>query len=72
MVVVHYLEKNVELLNQLHNSAPAVGDPVTIKGRKGKVLSVKEINDKHVHVQVELEAVKKTQLAALDPKKKKR
>jgi hypothetical protein len=72
MIVAHYIEKNVEVLNLLHNSAPSVGDAVVIKGRKGKVLSIKQINEMHVHVQVELEAVKKNQLAALDPKKKKR
>jgi len=72
MVVVHYLEKDVEILNQLHNNAPEVGEAIVIKGRKGKVLSVKQINDKHVHVQIELEVVKKTQLSALDSKKKKR
>jgi len=72
MVVVHYLVKDVEILNQLHNSAPEVGEAIVIKGRKGKVLSVKPINDKHVQVQVELEVIKKTQLSAIDQKKKKR
>ena len=72
MVVVHYLVKDVELLNQLHNSAPAVGDAIVIKGKKGKVVSVKQINDKHVHVHVELEVVKKTQVSAIEQRKKKR
>lgn len=72
MIVVHYLEKNVELLNQLVDNVPTEGDIVTIKGRKGKVLSVNPLNDKHVYVQIELEAIKKVQLLANDPKKKRR
>ncbi|MFF3024770.1 hypothetical protein ACFVRR_19295 [Gottfriedia sp. NPDC057948] len=72
MIVVHYFEKNVELLNQLLKNVPSEGDTISIKGRKGKVLSVNQINDKHVHVIVELEVIKKVQVLAKDDKKRRR
>ncbi|PGL70398.1 hypothetical protein [Bacillus sp. AFS055030] len=72
MIVVHYIEKNVELLNQLLKNIPSEGDTIRIKGRKGKVLSVNHINDKHVHVIVELEVIKKVQVLAKDDKKRRR
>ncbi|PGZ86235.1 hypothetical protein [Bacillus sp. AFS029533] len=72
MIVVHYIEKNVELLNQLLKKVPSEGDTISIKGRKGKVLSVNQINDKHVHVIVELEVIKKVQVLAKDDKKRRR
>ncbi|MEE6452481.1 MULTISPECIES: hypothetical protein [Bacillaceae] len=72
MIVVHYIEKNVELLNQLLKNVPSEGDAIFIKGRKGKVLSVNQINDKHVHVIVELEVIKKVQVLAKDDKKRRR
>ncbi|WP_088072729.1 hypothetical protein [Gottfriedia luciferensis] len=72
MIVVHYIEKNVELLNQLLKNVPSEGDSIFIKGRKGTVLSVKPINEKHVHVIVELEVIKKVQFLAKDQKKKRR
>lgn len=72
MIVVHYIEKNVELLNQLLKNVPSEGDTISIKGRKGKVLSVNQINDKHVHVIVKLEVIKKVQVLAKDDKKRRR
>ena len=72
MIVVHYIEKNVELLNQLLKNVPSEGDTISIKGRKGKVLSVNQINDKHVHVIIELEVIKKVQVLAKDDKKRRR
>ncbi|WP_088043468.1 hypothetical protein [Bacillus sp. EAC] len=72
MIVVHFINKNTELLNQLLDRAPSEGENVVIKGRKGTVLSVIPINDKHVNVLVELEVIKKPQFLANDPKKKRR
>lgn len=71
MIVVHFYEKNVELLNQLLDDAPSEGDKVVIKGRKGTVLSIQPINDKHVNALVELEVIKKPTFTN-DPKKKRR
>lgn len=71
MIVVHFYNKNVELLNQLLKNAPLEGDQVVIKGRKGTVLSVQPRNDNHVNVLVELEVIKKPTFTT-DPKKKRR
>jgi hypothetical protein len=74
MFAVHFFENKSELLNQLLGSVPAVGDAVTIKGRKGKVTSVNHVDDTHVHVQIMVEkvAVKNKPTAADLAKKKKR
>ncbi|MFB7140388.1 hypothetical protein [Bacillus sp. AFS017336] len=72
MIVVHYIEKNVELLNQLLKNVPNTGDVIHIKGRKGTVLNVNPVNDKHVNVIVELEVIKKVQILAKDDKKRRR
>jgi hypothetical protein len=74
MYVVHFFENREELLNQLLGSVPVVGDPISIKGRKGKVTGVNQVDDKHVHVQITVEkaAVKNKPTAADLEKKKKR
>jgi hypothetical protein len=72
MFVVHFYENKNALLNQLLKRVPAVGEDLTIKGRKGKVTSVTEVDEKTVHVQVTLEAIKKATLIADPGKKKKR
>jgi hypothetical protein len=72
MFVVYFYENKIQLLNQLRNHVPSVGENLTIKGRKGKITSVSPIDEKHIHVQVDLEKVNKSKLIAEDPKKKKR
>ncbi|MDF2788554.1 hypothetical protein ABC255_06405 [Neobacillus sp. 3P2-tot-E-2] len=74
MYVVHFFENKVEILNQLLGSVPALDEPITIKGRKGKVTGVNQVDDKHVHVQITVEkvAVKNKPSAADLAKKKKR
>jgi hypothetical protein len=72
MFVVHFYENKNALLNQLLKRVPAVGEDLTIKGRKGKVTSVTEVDEKTVHVQVTLETIKKASLVADPGKKKKR
>jgi hypothetical protein len=72
MFVVHFYENKNALLNQLLKRVPAVGEDLTIKGRKGKVTSVTEVDEKTVHVHVTLEAIKKATLIADPGKKKKR
>jgi hypothetical protein len=72
MFVVYFYENKNQLLNQLRNHVPSVGENLTIKGRKGKITSVSHIDEKHIHVQVDIEKVNKSKLIAEDPKKKKR
>lgn len=73
MYVVHFFENKIELLNQLLGSVPAVGEMITVKGRKGKVTDVNQIDDKHVNVQITVEkVVVKNKLTAADLAKKKK
>jgi hypothetical protein len=75
MVVVHFLEKKTIVLTQLLNQIPSVDEAIKIKGRKGKVLNVKNIEENVIHVEVMFEQVNKNQpaaKAAIDTKKKKR
>ncbi|WP_099352932.1 hypothetical protein [Fredinandcohnia onubensis] len=71
MFVVHYFENKNLLLTQLVQNVPAVEDAIKIKGRKGKVTNVTDIDGRNVHVQVELATVVKKS-ALVDPKKKRR
>ncbi|MGG3466889.1 hypothetical protein ABES02_05025 [Neobacillus pocheonensis] len=72
MVVVHFLENKTVVLTQLRTDIPTIDENIKIKGRKGKVLNVKNIEDNVIHVYVVFEQVIKKQLAAKDNKNKKR
>ena len=71
MVAVHFFENRKLLLSQLRENIPSTGDDLKIKGRKGTVVLVNDIDEKNVHVEVALEKVVKKNLA-LDNAKKKR
>ncbi|OIK09284.1 hypothetical protein BIV60_24405 [Bacillus sp. MUM 116] len=74
MFVVYFFENKNLLLTQLLRHVPSVGEDLKIKGRKGKVSSVTNVEEQKFHVQIVLETVKKTTLvsAADNSKKKKR
>jgi hypothetical protein len=72
MFVVYFFDNKNLLLSQLLKSVPAVGDDLTIKGRKGKVSSVNNVDEKNVYVQVTLESIKKNTPVLDNSKKKKR
>lgn len=72
MFVVHFFENRTELLNQLRQQVPSVGEDLRIKGRKGKVTSVLAVDEKTYHVQLTLESKAKAKLAVDQSKKKKR
>ncbi len=71
MFVVHYFENKNLLLTQLVQNVPAVEDTIKIKGRKGKVINVTDIDGRNIHVQIELDRIVKKS-AVVDPKKKRR
>ena len=60
------------MLTQLLQQVPSADENIKIKGRKGKVVSVKEIEENRFQVQVILEEIVKKQLTLLDNKKKRR
>jgi len=72
MVVIHFIHNNNVVLTQLLQQVPSVDENIKIKGRKGKVVSVKEIEENKFQVQVTLEEITKKQLTLLDNKKKRR
>ncbi|SDE30564.1 hypothetical protein SAMN04487777_11026 [Priestia aryabhattai B8W22] len=72
MVAVHFFENRKLLLSQLRENIPSTGDDLKIKGRKGIVVLVNDIDEKNVHVEVALEKVVKKNLALDNAKKKRR
>ncbi|MGV3464195.1 MAG: hypothetical protein ACO1OT_02755 [Heyndrickxia sp.] len=72
MMLVHFLDNKTVVLSQLRKNIPVVDENIKIKGRKGKVLSVKEIDEKQIHVQVLFDQVIKSQSLAKDNSKKKK
>lgn len=72
MVAVHFFENRKLLLSQLRENIPSTGDDLKIKGRKGTVVLVNDIDEKNVHVEVALEKVVKENLALDNAKKKRR
>ncbi|MEO2075128.1 MAG: hypothetical protein ABGX20_06995 [Bacillus sp. (in: firmicutes)] len=72
MFAVHFLENKNVLLTQLLRRVPEEGEAIKIKGRKGTVAKVTNVDEKNIQVQVVLEKVNKNKQAALDPSKKKK
>ncbi|HZG70551.1 MAG TPA: hypothetical protein VEY51_03360 [Chondromyces sp.] len=72
MVTVRFFEKSSLVLSQLLNTVPAVDENIKIKGRKGKVLSMTEIKENLIHIEVVFEELPKKRQVAYDPKKKRR
>lgn len=73
MFVVHFFENKKLLLTQLLNNVPSVSEDLRIKGLKGKVASITNVDEKHVHVQLTIEkVVVKSKIAVDNSKKKKR
>lgn len=72
MVVVYFYENKNLLLHQFLDRIPSVGEELTIKGRIGKVTSVNAIDEKHIHVNVNLATFSKKTIKEDTSKKKKR
>lgn len=72
MITVHYFENSNNVLTQLRQDIPAIDQPVKIKGRNGKILSVNQIKEQVYQVNVEFEKVVKKAVLAADNKKRKR
>ena len=71
MVFIHFIESGKKVLTQYVKTVPAVDEPIKIKGRKGKVLRVNQIEDHIIHVHVLYDQIIKKSVLA-DSKKKKR
>ncbi|MFJ8063948.1 hypothetical protein ACIQYS_04910 [Psychrobacillus sp. NPDC096426] len=73
MFAVHFYENKTKVLNQALRRIPAVGEALKIKGRKGKVISVIEMDESTYHVYMEFEKIVEKNIAnTKDLGKKKR
>ncbi|MBE6185388.1 hypothetical protein [Heyndrickxia ginsengihumi] len=72
MVVIQYFDNTLLVLTQLVRQIPSVGDDIKIKGRKGKVISVTEMEGNIVRINVAFEKIIKKQSLLLDNKKKRK
>ncbi|MER2031063.1 MAG: hypothetical protein ABS903_18025 [Solibacillus sp.] len=72
LFAVHYLENNTPVLSQCLERIPEVDEDLKIKGRKGKVVNVVQIEENKYHVHVVLEKIIKKQALLIDDKKKRR
>jgi len=72
MYVVHFFANKNLLLTQYRSGIPAVNEELKIKGRKGKVTNVTAIDEKNVHVLLELEVIKAKSKFVVDNKKSRR
>lgn len=72
LFAVHYLENNMPVLSQCLERIPEVDEDLKIKGRKGKVVNVVQIEESKYHVHVALEKIDKKQALLKDDKKKRR
>lgn len=73
MFVVHFYENKTIVLTQALRKIPSVDEDIKIKGRKGKVISVNQIEENAYHIYVEFEKVvdkSKVSLKELGKKKK--
>ncbi|MEH7415830.1 hypothetical protein V7266_11160 [Neobacillus drentensis] len=72
MFAVHFYENKNLLLSQLLQRVPSEGEELKIKGRKGTISSVTNVEDNKFHVQVVLEKVSKGKTALVDQSKKRK
>lgn len=70
LFAIHYLENNTPVLSQCLERIPQVNENLKIKGRKGTVLNVIQIDENKYHVHVVLEKVNKQPLLKDDKKKR--
>ena len=73
MFAVHFYENNSRVLTQALRNIPSVNEPIKIKGKKGKVINITEIEGNVIHVHVEFEKlVVKNPVGSKDLGKKKK
>ncbi|MGM7722302.1 hypothetical protein [Metabacillus sp. Hm71] len=72
MFAVYFFENKNLLLSQLLRRVPTDGEELKIKGRKGKVVNVTQVDENKFFVQLQLEIVNKNKLSLEQVKKKKR
>lgn len=72
LYAIHYFENKTAVLSQCLRRIPEVNENLKIKGRKGKVVNVIQIEDNKYNVYVELENINKKNPILINEKKKRR
>lgn len=72
MFAVHYFENKNKVLSQCLQRVPEVNENLKIKGRRGKVVEVIQIEEQKYHVYVELEKKNNKKQLLNDDKKRRR
>lgn len=72
MFVIHYFEKNTSVLCQWLERIPEINENIKIKGRKGQIIDVIQIEDNKYHVNVAFEKIVTKELLLKNDKKKRR
>ncbi|MGN7479541.1 hypothetical protein ACTHOQ_17055 [Solibacillus silvestris] len=72
LFAIHYLENNTPVLSQCLERIPEVDENLKIKGRKGKVVNVIQIEENKYHIHVMLEKINNKDPLLKDDKKKRR
>ena len=72
LFAIHYFENNTPVLSQCLERVPQIDENLKIKGRKGQVVNVVQIEDNKYHVHITLEKIIKKETILKDDKKKKR
>ncbi|TQR19104.1 hypothetical protein [Psychrobacillus vulpis] len=72
MFAVHFYENKSIVLTQALRNIPSVDEDLKIKGRKGKVTRVEQIEENIFHVHVEFEKIVEKNLASAKDLSKKR
>lgn len=71
MYGIHYYENNTLVLSQFLKSIPSVDENIKIKGRKGKVVIVKMVDEHKYQVHVVFDPIIKSPVKEIDKKKRK-
>ncbi|MFJ7953872.1 hypothetical protein ACIQZG_20420 [Lysinibacillus sp. NPDC096418] len=72
MMVIHFYENKIEVLNQFVVRIPDVDELIKIKGRKAKVLEVIQMDENQYHVHVIYEKEPKKKIVTKELGKKRR
>lgn len=72
LFAIHFFENKTPLLSQCLERIPQVNEDLKIKGRKGKVANVTEIEENKYHIHVVFEKIIKKETLRKDDKKKRR
>lgn len=58
MQITHFCEDRKNVLTQLLSNPPSIGEEIKVKGRKGKIIEIRDLENNHIQVNVEFEQIK--------------